>query len=68
VSEVSTIDLNIAKLVFQVDEADASGLVVFRRRIVGADLMRGRAFQNRDIGVGRVAQKTVLAVAPLAPR
>jgi hypothetical protein len=42
VTEVSTIGLDIAKQVFQVHGADASGRVVFRKKMVRARLTRWR--------------------------
>jgi transposase len=49
VSEVSTIGLDIAKQVFQVHGADASGRVVFRRRIVRAKLLEFFSSQPRCV-------------------
>jgi hypothetical protein len=39
VAEVSTIGLDIAKQIFQTHGADASGCVVFRRKITRGKLM-----------------------------
>jgi transposase len=47
VTEVSTIGLDIAKQVFQVHGADASGRVVFRRKIVRAKLLEFFSSQPR---------------------
>jgi transposase len=49
VSEVSTIGLDIAKQAFQADGADASGQVVFRRKIVRAKLVEFFSSQPRCV-------------------
>jgi len=49
VSEVSTIGLDIAKHVFQVHGADASGRVVFRKKIPRSKLMEFFASQPRCV-------------------
>ncbi len=48
-SEVSTIGLDIAKHVFQVHGADASGRVVFRKKIPRSKLMEFFASQPRCV-------------------
>jgi transposase len=49
VTEVSTIGLDIAKQAFQAHGADASGRVVFRRRIVRAKLTESFSSQPRCV-------------------
>ena len=48
-AEVSTIGLDIAKHVFQAHGADASGRVVFRKKIIRAKLMEFFASQPRCV-------------------
>ena len=46
-AEASTIGLDIAKRVFQAHGADASGRVVFRKRLTRAAVVRGSSAWTR---------------------
>ncbi len=65
-SEVSTIGLDIAKHVFQAHGVDASGRVVFRKKITRSKLMEFFASQPRCVVAlearGFAAQQTEAAV------
>ena len=65
-AEVSTIGLDIAKHVFQAHGADASGRVVFRKKIARAKLIEFFATQPRCVVALEAVAGRITGVGSLA--